>query len=91
MNLVATGEIGNTWLQVCEFELQITMYYVQSTFVCLVNKVHGQIQISPFMNIEKLVNWAQQLYKAWNILVQFFFPSCNIQLLWIYTSPSFQD
>ena len=30
MGLVGTKEVTNIRLQVCEFELQITMFYVQS-------------------------------------------------------------
>ena len=30
MGLMGTAEMTNIWLQVCEFELQITTFYVQS-------------------------------------------------------------
>ena len=33
MGLVGTEEITNIWLQVCELQLQITMFYVQSAFL----------------------------------------------------------
>ena len=32
MGIVSTEEITNIWLQVCKFEPQITIFYVQSAY-----------------------------------------------------------
>ena len=41
MGLVGTDMIMNTWLQISKFELQITTFYIQSAFICLVNNAQG--------------------------------------------------
>ena len=76
MDLVGIEEITNIRWQVCEFESEITMSYVQSASICLVNNAHDKTQIPQYTNLKKLVKWAQHLQKVWDIF--FFCLSINI-------------
>ena len=65
-NTIERWPLRKSWILGWKFQQQITMFYVQSVswFATWLNT-----DSTIWTNFEKLVKWAQQLHKAWDILL----------------------